>query len=118
MKGKNKMLDDKHTTSAIKTAIYIKNNGLNTIKKLLEVESLTYNKAIASDLKSKLNKYQSTKQGEINILDMNLGHVIRAFSKLIEENEKLKQKPKVKRVRYKEKVREHLNEISELLGDK
>ena len=118
MKGKNKMLDDKHTTSAIKTAIYIKNNGLNTIKRLLEVESLTYNKAIASDLKSKLNKYQSTKQGEINILDMNLGHVIRAFSKLIEENEKLKQKPKVKRVRYKEKVREHLNKISELLGDK
>jgi len=112
------MLDDKHTTSAIKTAIYIKNNGLNTIKKLLEVESLTYNKAIASDLKSKLNKYQSTKQGEINILDMNLGHVIRAFSKLIEENEKLKQKPKVKRVRYKEKVREHLNRIYELLGDK
>ena len=43
---------------------------------------------------------------------MNLGHVLRAFSKLIEENEKLKQKPKVK------KVREHLNKISELLGDK
>ena len=109
MKGKNKMID---TNTAIKTGIYIKENGLNTIKKLLEAESLTYNKAIASDLKSKLNKYQSTKQGKINILDMNLGHVIRAFSKLIEENEKLKQKPKVK------KVREHLNKISELLGDK
>ena len=109
MKGKNKMID---TNTAIKTGIYIKENGLNTIKKLLEVESLTYNKAIASDLKSKLNKYQSTKQGKTNILDMNLGHVLRAFSKLIEENEKLKQKPKVK------KVREHLNKISELLGDK
>ena len=77
--------------SAIKAAMYIQDNGINTVRKICEVESITYNRKIAEGL-TELNKYTSKSEGkDLDLLDMNLGHVLRAFSSMIEENKKLKE---------------------------
>ena len=79
------------TESAIKAAMYIQDNGINTVRKICEVESITYNRKFAEGL-TLLNKYTSKSEGkDLDLLDMNLGHVLRAFSSMIEENKKLKE---------------------------
>ena len=73
----------------VRAALYIHDNGINTIRKICDVESIIYNRAVPSGLED-LNKYFSrTEDDLLNILDMNLGHVLRAFSKTIEENREL-----------------------------
>ena len=79
------------TESAIKAAMYIQDNGINTVRKICEVESITYNRKIAEGL-TELNKYTSKSEGkDLDLLDMNLGHILRAFSSTIEENKQLKE---------------------------
>lgn len=79
------------TESVIKAAMYIQDNGINTVRKICEVESITYNRKIAEGL-TELNEYTSKSEGkDLDLLDMNLGHVLRAFSSMIEENKKLKE---------------------------
>ena len=79
------------TESAIKAAMYIQDNGINTVRKICEVESITYNRKIAEGL-TLLNKYTSKSEGkDLDLLDMNLGHILRAFSSTIEENKQLKE---------------------------
>ena len=79
------------TESAIKAAMYIQDNGINTVRKICEVESITYNRKIAEGL-TLLNKYPSKSEGkDLDLLDMNLGHILRAFSSTLEENKQLKE---------------------------
>ena len=79
------------TESAIKAAMYIQDNGINTVRKICEVESITYNRKIAEGL-TELNKYTSKSEGkDLDLLDMNLGHILRAFSSTLEENKQLKE---------------------------
>ena len=81
------------TESVIKAAMYIQDNGINTVRKICEVESITYNRKFAEGL-TLLNKYTSKSEGkDLDLLDMNLGHVLRAFSSMIEDNKKLKERP-------------------------
>ena len=79
------------TESVIKAAMYIQDNGINTVRKICEVESITYNRKFAEGL-TLLNKYPSESEGkDLDLLDMNLGHILRAFSSTIEENKQLKE---------------------------
>ena len=79
------------TESVIKAAMYIQDNGINTVRKICEVESITYNRKIAEGL-TELNKYTSKSEGkDLDLLDMNLGHILRAFSNTLEENKQLKE---------------------------
>ena len=79
------------TESVIKAAMYIQDNGINTVRKICEVESITYNRKIAEGL-TELNKYTSKSEGkDLDLLDMNLGHILRAFSSTLEENKQLKE---------------------------
>ena len=75
----------------VRASLYIQENGINTIRKICNLESIVYNRAVPSGLED-LEKYFSKKEDDLlNILDMNLGHVLRAFSSMIEENKKLKE---------------------------
>ena len=75
----------------VRASLYIKDNGINTIRKICNLESIVYNRQMASGL-TELNKYISKSEGkDLDLLDMNLGHVLRAFSSMIEENKKLKE---------------------------
>ena len=58
------------------------------IKKLLEIENIIEGRAIPCDmLDDSLNAHYSKSRGEeIKILDMHLPHLVRAYSKLLEEN--------------------------------
>ena len=79
------------TESVIKAAMYIQDNGINTVRKICEVESITYNRKFAEGL-TLLNKYPSKSEGkDLDLLDMNLGHILRAFSSTLEENKQLKE---------------------------
>ena len=79
------------TESAIKAAMYIQDNGINTVRKICEVESITYNRKIAEVL-TELIKYTSKSEGkDLDLVDMNLGHILRAFSSTLEENKQLKE---------------------------
>ena len=51
------------TESAIKAAMYIQDNGINTVRKICEVESITYNRKFAEGL-TLLNKYTSKSEGK------------------------------------------------------
>ena len=83
----------KDTEALIKAVLYIKNHGINTVGKICEVESIVYNRRIATGL-NELNKYTSRSEGkDLNLLNMNLGHVLRAFSSTLEENKRLKERP-------------------------
>ena len=75
----------------VRASLYIKDNGINTIRKICNLESIVYNRQMASGL-TKLNKYTSkSEEKDLDLLDMNLGHVLRAFSSTIEENKILKE---------------------------
>ena len=75
----------------VRASLYIKDNGINTIRKICILEAMVYNRAVPSGL-TELNKYISkSEEKDLDLLDMNLGHVLRAFSSMIEENKKLKE---------------------------
>ena len=75
----------------VRASLYIKDNGINTIRKICNLESIVYNRQMASGL-TELNKYTSkSEEKDLDLLDMNLGHVLRAFSSMIEENKILKE---------------------------
>ena len=75
----------------VRASLYIKDNGINTIRKICNLESIVYNRQMASGL-TELNKYTSkSEEKDLDLLDMNLGHVLRAFSSTIEENKILKE---------------------------
>ena len=75
----------------VRASLYIKDNGINTIRKICILEAMVYNRAVPSGL-TELNQYTSNSEGkDLDLLDMNLGHVLRAFSSMIEENKKLKE---------------------------
>ena len=64
---------------------------MNTVRKICKMEGITYDRAVAYDLDN-LERYHSTsKKKHLNMLDMNLGHVLRGFSKTLEENKNLKE---------------------------
>lgn len=58
------------------------------IKKLLEIENIIEGRAIPCDmLDDSLNAHYSKSRGEeIKLVDMHLPHLVRAYSKLLEEN--------------------------------
>jgi hypothetical protein len=58
------------------------------IKKLLEIESIISGRKTPSDMfDDSLNSHYSKSRGEeINIIDMHLPHLVRAYSNLLEEN--------------------------------
>ena len=58
------------------------------IKKLLEIENIIEGRAIPCDmLDDSLNTHYSKSRGEeIKLVDMHLPHLVRAYSKLLEEN--------------------------------
>ena len=75
----------------VRASLYIKDNGINTVRKICNLESIVYNRQMASGL-TELNKYTSkSEEKDLDLLDMNLGHVLRAFSSTIEENKILKE---------------------------
>ena len=75
----------------VRASLYIQDNGINTVRKICNLESIVYNRQMASGL-TELNKYTSkSEKKDLDLLDMNLGHVLRAFSKTLEENKMLKQ---------------------------
>ena len=75
----------------VRASLYIKDNGINTIRKICILEAMVYNRAVPSGL-TELNEYTSKSEGkDLDLLDMNLGHVLRAFSSTIEENKILKE---------------------------
>jgi len=57
------------------------------IKKLLEIENIIEGRAIPCDmLDNSLNAhYSKSKDEEIKLVDMHLPHLVRAYSKLIED---------------------------------
>ena len=75
----------------VRASLYIQDNGINTVRKICNLESIVYNRQMASGL-TELNKYTSkSEKKDLDLLDMNLGHVLRAFSSTIEENRILKE---------------------------
>ena len=58
------------------------------IKKLLEIENIIEGRAIpCAMLDDSLNAHYSKSRGEeIKLVDMHLPHLVRAYSKLLEEN--------------------------------
>ena len=58
------------------------------IKKLLKIENIIEGRAIPCDmLDNSLNAHYSKSRGEeIKLVDMHLPHLVRAYSKLLEEN--------------------------------
>ena len=57
------------------------------VKKLLELQSLIEGRKVPCDMNGELNKhYSESKEKEIDILDMDLIHLVRAYSKSIELN--------------------------------
>ena len=75
----------------VRASLYIQDNGINTVRKICNLESIVYNRQMASGL-TELNKYTSkSEEKDLDLLDMNLGHVLRAFSSTIEENKQLKE---------------------------
>ncbi len=58
------------------------------IKKLLEIESIISGRKTPSDMNDDaLNTHYSKSRGdEINILDMHLPHLVRAYNNLLEDN--------------------------------
>ena len=58
------------------------------IKKLLEIENIIEGREIPCDmLDDSLNAHYSKSMGEeIKLVDMHLPHLVRAYSKLLEEN--------------------------------
>ncbi len=75
----------------IRASLYIKDNGINTVRKLCDVEGIVYNRRVDEGLEHLQGYDSKSNDAELNILDMNLGHVLRAFSKTLEENKMLKQ---------------------------
>ena len=63
------------------------------IKKLLKIENIIEGRAIPCDmLDDSLNAhYSKSKDEEIELVDMHLPHLLRAYSKLIEKYEELKE---------------------------
>ena len=54
------------------------------VRKLLEIQSTFEEATIPSDMNEKLNKhYSESKDKEIDILDMDLIHLVRSYSKCI-----------------------------------
>ncbi len=74
----------------VRAALYIQDNGINTVRKLCDVEGIVYNKRVPSF--NLLQRYNSKSNNDLlNILDMNLGHVLRAFSSTIAKNQELEE---------------------------
>ena len=55
------------------------------------MEGICYDRKVADGLENLKRYYSTSEKKELNIMDMNLGHVLRAFSKTLEENKELKE---------------------------
>ena len=55
------------------------------VRKLLELQSTIEERKVPCDMNGELNKhYSESKEKEIDILDMDLIHLVRSYSKMIE----------------------------------
>ncbi len=55
------------------------------VKKLLELQSLIEGRKVPCDMNGELNKhYSESKEKEIDILDMDLIHLVRSYSKTLD----------------------------------
>ena len=63
---------------------------MNTVRKICKMEGICYDRKVADGLENLEKYYSTSEKKELNIMDMNLGHVLRAFSKTLEENNKLR----------------------------
>ena len=61
------------------------------VRKLLEIQSTFEDRKIPCDMNGELNKhYSESKEKEIDILDMDLIHLVRSYSKTINGNNTIK----------------------------
>ena len=103
----------------VRASLYIQDNGINTVRKICNLESIVYNRQMASGL-TELNKYTSkSEEKDLDLLDMNLGHVLRAFSKTIAKNNELEEQSfNIKSsLEYKRGWNEAYNQIRNVLFD-
>jgi hypothetical protein len=87
------------------------------IKKLLELQSLIEGRKVPCDMNGELNKhYSESKEKEIDILDMDLIHLVRSYSKTLDrKNSYLNIKSDIGD--NIDSILENINEVNRLLSE-
>ncbi len=87
------------------------------IKKLLELQSLIEGRKVPCDMNGELNKhYSESKEKEIDILDMDLIHLVRSYSKTLDrKNSYLNIKSDIGD--NIDSILEKINEVNRLLSE-
>ncbi len=87
------------------------------IKKLLELQSLIEGRKVPCDMNGELNKhYSESKEKEIDILDMDLIHLVRSYSKTLDrKNSYLNIKSDIGD--SIDNILENINEVNRLLSE-
>ena len=87
------------------------------VKKLLELQSLIEGRKVPCDMNGELNKhYSESKEKEIDILDMDLIHLVRSYSKTLDrKNSYLNIKSDIGD--NIDNILENINEVNRLLSE-
>ncbi len=87
------------------------------VKKLLELQSLIEGRKVPCDMNGELNKhYSESKEKEIDILDMDLIHLVRSYSKTLDrKNSYLNIKSDIGD--NIDSILENINEVNRLLSE-
>jgi hypothetical protein len=87
------------------------------VKKLLELQSLIEGRKVPCDMNGELNKhYSESKEKEIDILDMDLIHLVRSYSKTLDrKNSYLNIKSDIGD--NIDSILEKINEVNRLLSE-
>ena len=87
------------------------------VRKLLELQSLIEGRKVPCDMNGELNKhYSESKEKEIDILDMDLIHLVRSYSKTLDrKNSYLNIKSDIGD--NIDNILENINEVNRLLSE-
>ena len=87
------------------------------VRKLLELQSTIEERKVPSDMNGELNKhYSESKEKEIDILDMDLIHLVRSYSKTLDrKNSYLNIKSDIGD--NIDNILENINEVNRLLSE-
>ena len=87
------------------------------VRKLLELQSTIEERTVPSDMNGELNKhYSESKEKEIDILDMDLIHLVRSYSKTLDrKNSYLNIKSDIGD--NIDNILENINEVNRLLSE-
>ena len=87
------------------------------VRKLLELQSTIEERKVPSDMNGELNKhYSESKEKEIDILDMDLIHLVRSYSKTLDrKNSYLNIKSDIGD--NIDSILENINEVNRLLSE-